>query len=543
MIKDILLFLSENPFYGVYFSELEFSLQIERIPVPKYDHINILQDYLMQHTSPFSVKELRNIGLANIVDKIKIWQSNMTKTGEWAHLDDRDTIEITDLQQRLLDLQFDFFVPQFSSKYIYITRTEHFAKSIMQNRVAQFDAFYAIKQALIRKAENNSYISIEEQNTAFQLGCNINFDGRIWVHLYGNMSNRLTFHNVNSQYDQPPYSISVHLEGKPYALYCRFDENISRPHLTLPETIDAIFTQPVDIGEHKITIKSVFSTIFKENILSEEIMYDPVRKCYCLSMEKEQQLFTRLIPQESKCKEFAKYTSFSTLMATLQSGKIRMNSIVAMNDKTEMFFLSDTIKNFQESIAEEGDNLYMANQTFITSFSERIDELDMWRFYGDNAYGVCMVFEPKEMSEIRIKEILYINKGKNEQIKQMNGILSKLKAYKINFRFSILDRYRPFYKSEDFKNEAEHRLLISSDKPTNWIIAQPYNILSPYVERDLGIGVQNGITEFPLILKKIILGPEMLNKEINRIQLSQFLSSRHSNHNIKICKSTISTYR
>ena len=544
MTKDILLFLSENPFYGVYFSELESSLKIEMIPVPKYDHINILQDYLMQHTSPFNVKELRNIGLANIVDKINIWQSNMVKTGEWAHLDDRDTIEITDLQQRLLDLQFDFFVTQFSSKYIYSTRIERFAKSIMQNQAAKLDAFYAIKQALIKKTENNSYISIEEQNTAFQLVCNINFDGRIWVHLYENMrSNTITVHKVNSQYDLPPYSISVHWEEKPYALYSHFDENISSSHLTLPETIDAIFTRPVDIEEHKRTIQSTFLTIFRENIQSEEIIYDPVRECYCLSMEKEQQLFARLIPQESKCKVFAKYTSFSTLMATLQSRRIRINSIVAMNDKTEMFFLSDTIKNFQESIAEKGDNLYLANRNFITSFSERIDELDMWRFYGDNAHGVCMVFEPKEMSETGIKEVLYINKGKNEKIKQMNGILSKLKDHKINFRFSILDRYKPFYKSEDFKNEAEHRLLIVSGKNTNWIIAQPYNILSPYIERDLGLGSQNESTDFPLVLKKIILGPEMLNKDINRIQIKQFLSSQYFNSNIEVCKSIISTYR
>lgn len=230
-------------------------------------------------------------------------------------------------------------------------------------------------------------------------------------------------------------------------------------------------------------------------------------------------------------------------MATLQSGKMRMNSIVAMNDKTEMFFLSDTIKNFQESIAEEGDNLYLANRNFITSFSERIDELDMWRFYGDNAHGVCMVFETKEISETKIKEVLYIDKESNEKIKQMNKILSELKDNKINFRFPILDKYKPFYKSKDFKNEAEHRILIVSDKHTDWSITQPYNILSPYIDRDLYSDAQSENTEFPLILKRIILGPEMLNKDINKIQLKHFLLNYHFNSNIEIDKSTISTYR
>lgn len=35
----------------------------------------------------------------------------------------------------------------------------------------------------------------------------------------------------------------------------------------------------------------------------------------------------------------------------------------------------------------------------------------------------------------------------------------------------------------------------------------------------------------------------MSNKEINEIQLKQFLKSHYFSNNIEICKSTISTYR
>jgi HEPN domain-containing protein len=62
----------------------------------------------------------------------------------------------------------------------------------------------------------------------------------------------------------------------------------------------------------------------------------------------------------------------------------------------------------------------------------------MWRFYGDNAHGACMVFESKENSETGIKEVLYINKETNDSVKRMNEILSKLKDDKINFRFPYL---------------------------------------------------------------------------------------------------------
>lgn len=116
MAKDSLLLLLGNPFYGVYFSETDFSLQIESIHGLKHDYINILQDYLLQHTSPFSVKELRDIGLADIVGKIKILESNMFQNDEWAYLDDSATIDIADLQQRLLDFLFDSFVKRHPSK-------------------------------------------------------------------------------------------------------------------------------------------------------------------------------------------------------------------------------------------------------------------------------------------------------------------------------------------------------------------------------------------------------------------------------------------
>lgn len=543
MTQDNLSFLSDNPFYGVYYSGEGSSLQIERIPVPTYDNKDVLQDYLMHNSSPFSVRDLKSIGLADIVGEINKRESSMSSKGKWDSLGEEETIELPDLQQRILDLQFDTFLKHYASKYIYSTRTERFARSLLRSLSTQLEAFDKIKQVFITKLEDNSYINIEEQNTPHELRCKINFDGRVWIQLCGNLSNRILLYEVQSQYDLPPYSINVNSVEKLFSIYCRFDKDKSKSSLTLSEVTDIIFEKPVDIKEHKTAIQNIFPVFFNEIISLEEIVYDPVRKCYCLSKEKEQQLFAELIPQESECKQFAKYTSFSTLMATLQSGKIRMNSIAAMNDKTEMFYLSDSVKNFQESIAEEGDNLYLANRNFITSFSNRIDELDMWRFYGDNAHGVCMVFEPKENSETGIREVLYINKEENEKIIQMKKILSQLKDDKIDFRFPILDRYKPFYKSEDFKNEAEHRLLIVSDKHTNWIIAQPYNILSPYVEKDLGIGVQDGNTDFPLVLKKIILGPEMLNKETNKIQLNQFLMNRYSNYNIEICKSTISTYR
>lgn len=64
-----------------------------------------------------------------------------------------------------------------------------------------------------------------------------------------------------------------------------------------------------------------------------------------------------------------------------------------MNDKTEIVFLEEYIRNYKEDFDEECDKYLFADKEFITSFTTRIDDLDMWRLYGDNARGVCMVFE------------------------------------------------------------------------------------------------------------------------------------------------------
>lgn len=64
-----------------------------------------------------------------------------------------------------------------------------------------------------------------------------------------------------------------------------------------------------------------------------------------------------------------------------------MNSIVSMNDKTETDFLGDVIRNYKEEYEQEYDKYLFADKEFITSFTSKIDDLDMWRLYGDNARG------------------------------------------------------------------------------------------------------------------------------------------------------------
>lgn len=67
MAQGSLSFLSDNPFYGISYSGEGSSLQTERIPAPTYDNKDVLQGYPMHNPSPFGARDLRGIGLADIV--------------------------------------------------------------------------------------------------------------------------------------------------------------------------------------------------------------------------------------------------------------------------------------------------------------------------------------------------------------------------------------------------------------------------------------------------------------------------------------------
>lgn len=85
-----------------------------------------------------------------------------------------------------------------------------------------------------------------------------------------------------------------------------------------------------------------------------------------------------ILPEhDDKPEKIAKYTTFETLIEILKSGKIRMNSIVSMNDKTEIDFLEGAIRNYKDDDERDIDKYLFADKEFITSFTTKIDELDM----------------------------------------------------------------------------------------------------------------------------------------------------------------------
>ena len=127
----------------------------------------------------------------------------------------------------------------------------------------------------------------------------------------------------------------------------------------------------------------------------------------------------------------AKYTTLDTLVNVLESRKIRMNSIVSMNDKTETGFLEEYIRNYEEDFDEERNKYLFADKEFITSFTTRIG----WFINRDN--GILTPFierkikregEGDRMYPFRLSGII-LGPASQEQTANMMQVLNMAAQY------------------------------------------------------------------------------------------------------------------
>lgn len=283
---------------------------------------------------------------------------------------------------------------------------------------------------------------------------------------------------------------------------------------TFDEWMQVIAQIPEDADLKKKIICELIHTIYGFEIQITDILYDPASKCFVLKEEVEQNMLKDIKPERAaEPDEIAKYTTLDTLVAVLQSGKMRMNSIVSMNDKTEIGFLEEYIRNYKEDF----DKYLFADKEFITSFTTRIDDLDMWRLYGDNARGVCMVFERINKDSDELFNISYIAE-KSDVLEKIAKLQDALKDNSIRFRMNLLKKYQHFLKLSDYSSESECRLMVNSEKTDGWFINRDNGILTPYIEKKLVREVEED-NIYPFRLSGIILGPASRELTANMMQV------------------------
>lgn len=293
-----------------------------------------------------------------------------------------------------------------------------------------------------------------------------------------------------------------------------------------------------------------------------------------LSQKFEQKLFMAVLGKYTYPK-VCRYTSRSALSRIISTQKQSLCSIVGMNDKSECYYTDSYFSNKRGYNKGKHQNPSFLNKYFISSCSRMdtdvkdgsmADNLTMWRMYADEGQGVCLVFDvdteimengyvlaPISYGQIRpITEIdgmgengepTYAYVGTEHFHPELDLIFSIMNSMVggYEFRFPHFDFWKHFFKSFEYRDEKEIRLMYyAQDADKNkWI--EGNNIFCPIIEKS----VKNGMNQYPLVLQQVILGPRFAEKEINVFQIQQMIeeSDIENGVNVECTKSEIDNYR
>lgn len=303
------------------------------------------------------------------------------------------------------------------------------------------------------------------------------------------------------------------------------------------ESIDEVYRVIVDdrsrySSKEKESILEVVYTYMKEehplildicrvktqHDLDSKISYDAIVRYASFSEDYEREVFNSIIEDVPKGELVYRYTSLSSIVKTISSGNYRLNCIVAMNDKSEVNYVENYMSDKDDCEEIDESIIKFANNRFISSLTERGDDLTLWRMYTENASGVCLVFKAlsnMKESGLMLKRVSYAEKGRNHPKLDMLERLIKILQEELNvtFKYSYLYLWKHFFKPYEYKDEREVRLLYySKDPQRKWDINSSNGILSPYVEFPL-------FKHLPIELCRIIIGPRTSEKDLNKVQL------------------------
>lgn len=540
-----------------------FSLDIDSIRLIQEEHdyivyhkINELLHFLLTRTyssdKPLTGLELAKNGFRDILGAFSLSDISLT---DCLH-NDLDTYEIKEdtiieptlLGSRLWRLDvYNSLSPYLKrgNRYTFLVGSDEMKSKLFMDNVRVFTEFLHYSKDL---QDRHPYVSVHLLDYSFN-----EFFPKVYICIQGRPYVIFEQANVACVFSDlrahPYYKINDSFYHNNECKIWEFHKGkaLKKNFSSVKGALDYLFCISVQAKKSISKIKDEYSRIFNPKNEDVKVYYDWVKKSFCFDSETENQIFGDYIERYADDKYFCKYTSLTTLISVINSGNMRLNSIVSMNDPTETSKLMGEGCNFSDTIYGKDAILKYANYYYLTSFTKNQDELNMWRYYGDDAKGVCMVFEPINEASDRVCSVSYLNMKSNKVPRRIENFLKSLKNQGIRFSIqSYVSKYL-FIKPYEYRTEKERRLLIISDEPTGFT-AYSNNIVTPYIDRILPSSQEEYLRDpqkyFPLILKKIVLGPEMKNKEENVRQIKYMLEQRLPNHkNIEVEVSKIQCYR
>ena len=538
-------------------------VSIEEHQILPYPEFSRLLQQLMRVERPIKAGDIRSWGFEELMKEMD-YQYDMGASSPLVKLGDDDEVTLAEqydlkvdtLKSRVLTRRIRLTLDEVGQERVadYSLRREHVERGLSETQKTLREYADGVKEAwqllqdYIKEIEGRKESADEYKNIRQERSLN-NLDEwcSTYVMLYlfekpfmkivYRLGNRVRIDPIMSMYDVPCWEFDFMNGG----LSVRRNNNLLSEKKSFNEWLKDAFKEPVDAAPMRVQLKTQIEQALGANIADDEICCDPASECYLLNEDAERRLLGGLMPVKAgNIDEIAKYTTFEGLVAILESGKIRMNSIVSMNDKSETNFLEDYIRSYKEDYEQDYDKYLFADKEFITSFTTRIDDLDMWRLYGDNARGVCMVFERNTKKDDELYEIKYLDPEK-EDLKKVYELMNALKEKDIRFRLNLLQKCRHFMKHSDYKTEEEYRLLVESNKPSGWFINRENGILTPYVAKPIRKTGKPEEGDYPYKLKKIIVGPAMKEMTANLMQV--FYYGHNCGYSLTVAESKIKSYR
>lgn len=235
----------------------------------------------------------------------------------------------------------------------------------------------------------------------------------------------------------------------------------------------------------------------------------------------EDSFFKALLPQMNVSK-VCRYTSLNNLFLLLEGRHHCLCSLTCMNDIGETSYADNWIG--YGAYAETYTTIKENNNSYILSCcaSNKIDDLTMWRLYGQNAMGTCLVYDVKEKF-IDNDSFFFapVSYGQSEKKHEELDFIWKILRWKKNgwkFKFNRWHIWKHFFKSYLFKDEQEIRLLYirseKSDIERKWIMDSSNSIASSLCLFEIGN------SNFPLSLSSAIIGPKCPQQASNIAQFN-----------------------
>lgn len=276
--------------------------------------------------------------------------------------------------------------------------------------------------------------------------------------------------------------------------------------------------------------------------------------------------------------QICRYTTRESLFRILNDEKQSLCSIVGMNDKSECYYVDDYFSRKNRRSKSAGHRIDpRQNNYFITSCTQMgvdtpekprmEDDLSMWRMYANDCKGVCLVCDvddemikdngyilaPISYATHEIEKDVWFDEDGNPDVYEFLGYkpahpeldfiydILNTKVCGYTLRLPHLDSWKHFFKSHEYRDENEVRLMYVAKENENLKWIQANNIFCPVVEKS----IKDGENAFPLKIRKIILGPKFTEKEVNQIQLKLHLmkSAIIDSSDISVEISGIDNYR